>query len=493
MLIVCAVYILPVFIATFMPNDNVYNTISYGIAITWSFRVKSRIELFLNSYIDSFSQTPAYGRLAHFFEHVAVESEDNKVPFSKEKFNYTPITFSNVSLSVLGKKILKRVSFEIQSADTIAIIGEGGSGKHSLVNMMLGHYRADYRAEGSNISLFGSSIDYIKEVEIRQIIVYLVGDPPLYTGTVRDNIDPYSTKKKREIIDVLVELDLLGILTLGKKEVLLLNNEKLTDVLGSVTPQSGRSLDLKYVNKTVMKTANIFGISSLIGGKQGKDVNEANKYWNFFSKELGIYDIQVDECKKKEKLERKKEEQEDLEDQMETERKQLKRKSEYKAPKAKVAAEGDTDIIDKLERLEREVLARFLSMRITGNSCPMPVRARRCLKMARAMLGNGKIFIMDQEAMSFGKNTNKQNQELLRKKSKKNVVISIVRSFENLLCYDKIIYMKGGELKDFGDTKDLIQKSSSNVSQYIRKAELPIFRKLYKDVGPLLQARRKIK
>ena len=40
----------------------------------------------------------------------------------------------------------------------------------------------------------------------------------------------------------------------------------------------------------------------------------------------------------------------------------------------------------------------------------MPVRARRCLKMARAMLGEGKIFIMDQDAMCFGKLTNQQNQ-----------------------------------------------------------------------------------
>ena len=46
--------------------------------------------------------------------------------------------------------------------------------------------------------------------------------------------------------------------------------------------------------------------------------------------------------------------------------------------------------------------------------------------------------------------------------------------------------MHASELKDFGDTKDLIQKSTSNVSQYIRKAELPVFRKLYKEVGPLL-------
>ena len=336
MVIVCAVYLLPVFIATFMPNDNVYSTIAYGIAITWSFRVMARVEFFLNSYIDSFSLTPAYGRLEHFFEHVAVESADNKVPFSKEKFNCTPISFSNVSLSVLGKKILKRVSFEIESADTIAIVGEGGSGKHSLVNMMLGHYRADYRAEGSNISLFGSSIDYIKEREIRQIIVYLVGDPPLYTGTVRENIDPYNLKKKKDIIDVLVELDLLGILTLGKKELLLLNDEKLADVIvGSDTPSSGRVLDLKYVGKKVKKTASLLGMKGLIGGKHAKDVKEADKYWNFFSKELGIYDIQIEEKEKLEKAERQKEKQEDLEEQIETERKQLKRNTEKGNAKAK--------------------------------------------------------------------------------------------------------------------------------------------------------------
>ena len=107
------------------------------------------------------------------------------------------------------------MDFEALGNDSIAIIGLPGSGKHSIVNIMLAHYFPDHAAQGSNVLIYGSKVQDVSEVEIRKVVNYLRGDPKLFTGTVWDNIDPDGEKTEEQIIDVLIELDLLNVLTQG--------------------------------------------------------------------------------------------------------------------------------------------------------------------------------------------------------------------------------------------------------------------------------------
>ena len=166
------------------------------------------------SFTSCYGMVPAFERIRHFNNNVAVEGGPQKVSLLKGgSFNNTPVSFKNVSLTILGKKVLQGIEFEALGNDTVAIIGLPGSGKHSLANIMLAHYFPDHAAQGSNVLIYGSKVQDISELEIRKVINYLRGDPKLYTGTVRDNIDPDGQKTEEEIIDVLVELDLLDVLT----------------------------------------------------------------------------------------------------------------------------------------------------------------------------------------------------------------------------------------------------------------------------------------
>ena len=121
----------------------------------------------------------------------------------------------------------------------------------------------------------------------------------------------------------------------------------------------------------------------------------------------------------------------------------------------------------------------------------MPMKVRRCLKMAKAMLGKGKIFISDQMALDFGSRSQQANIRFLRQKSKKNVVIVILRSFESLLNYDKVMYLEKGRIKEFGSAKDLLRSENTHTSAYVKKTDAAIYRKIYNEVGPLLRDQRR--
>ena len=99
-------------------------------------------------------------------------------------------------------------------------------------------------------------------------------------------------------MEVLLRLDLLGILTLGKKSKILTNKQKIQGFLQkdkfSVT--AGANLNRRSSESSRRKSSRIGTLNfGNFGQKKtnDKELAEASKYWSFFSKEIGVYDIQV--------------------------------------------------------------------------------------------------------------------------------------------------------------------------------------------------------
>ena len=95
------------------------------------------------------------------------------------------IEFKNVSFKFNGDKnyILKNISFKINKGETIAIIGKTGSGKSTIINLLLKMY--DY--EGS-ILIDGYELREINKKHLRSSIGTVLQDPFLYSKTVYENI-----------------------------------------------------------------------------------------------------------------------------------------------------------------------------------------------------------------------------------------------------------------------------------------------------------------
>lgn len=83
-----------------------------------------------------------------------------------------------------GKPVLSDVSFAAQRGDKIALVGESGGGKSTIVNLMLGLYRAT----GGSMRLGGRDVRDMGVEEIRASVGVVFQDSYLFSGSVADNI-----------------------------------------------------------------------------------------------------------------------------------------------------------------------------------------------------------------------------------------------------------------------------------------------------------------
>lgn len=104
----------------------------------------------------------------------AVEADlSGDIVFDKVTFGYEK-----------NKPVLKDISFTVKGGETIAILGSTGSGKSSLLHLLLRLY--DYK-EGS-VKIGGTELKHIKKQHLRAKIGMVLQDPFLYSKTIMRNI-----------------------------------------------------------------------------------------------------------------------------------------------------------------------------------------------------------------------------------------------------------------------------------------------------------------
>jgi len=95
------------------------------------------------------------------------------------------IEFDNVYFEYeQGKPVLNNVSFRIKRGQTVAILGATGSGKSSLVHLLLRLY--DY--QGGTIKIDGIELKKINRKWLRRNIGIALQEPFLFSKTVKENI-----------------------------------------------------------------------------------------------------------------------------------------------------------------------------------------------------------------------------------------------------------------------------------------------------------------
>ncbi|WP_271813461.1 ABC transporter ATP-binding protein [Clostridium beijerinckii] len=117
------------------------------------------------------------------------ESEDLKDAVEIKQPN-GDVTFENVYFSYdKSIPILKNVSFKVKAGETVALVGETGAGKTTIVNLLTRFYDAD----SGNILIDDEPITNIKRNSLRKCFSVVLQDTCLFTGTIMDNIR-YSKK-----------------------------------------------------------------------------------------------------------------------------------------------------------------------------------------------------------------------------------------------------------------------------------------------------------
>ena len=107
------------------------------------------------------------------------------------------IKFENVSFKYENEKIIDNINFEIKKGQTIALVGQSGSGKSTIANLIPRFYDV---SEGK-ISIDGINIKKINKNNLRSLIGLVSQDSILFNDTIINNIK--LSKFETELDDII--------------------------------------------------------------------------------------------------------------------------------------------------------------------------------------------------------------------------------------------------------------------------------------------------
>ena len=95
------------------------------------------------------------------------------------------ITFDNVDFAyVPGEPVLKHATFTVPDQKLTAIVGDSGSGKSTILNLIAKYYEA----MGGTISIGGKPINHVAAERVLEQVSMVDQDVFLFDDTIRDNI-----------------------------------------------------------------------------------------------------------------------------------------------------------------------------------------------------------------------------------------------------------------------------------------------------------------
>jgi len=138
------------------------------------------------------------------------------------------IRFENVTFGyVKNEPVLKGVSFGIRSGETLAVVGPTGSGKTSLINLILRFYDPD----SGRVTINGRDIRKLGTVAVRSKMALVMQDPFLFSASVKENIFQENGDPTKAEVDRLLALSNCRDLV-----------DRLPDGIDTKVGESGRSL-----------------------------------------------------------------------------------------------------------------------------------------------------------------------------------------------------------------------------------------------------------
>lgn len=129
------------------------------------------------------------GRVFRLMDHD--ELAPQKIGDGHPSITEGEIEFRNVTFSYDGKQdVLKNISFKVKKGETLALVGHTGSGKSSIINLLMRFYPV----ERGEILIDGIPIQHYDDEELRSNMGLVLQDPFLFVGDVKHNIRLYDER-----------------------------------------------------------------------------------------------------------------------------------------------------------------------------------------------------------------------------------------------------------------------------------------------------------
>ncbi|RZC22690.1 ABC tran domain containing protein [Asbolus verrucosus] len=195
----CCVYLALVTANCFWSED--INKGDIGLIITQAIGLTTMFQWGIKQWSEFENEMTSVERIA---EYIGIESEKDEN--AKETWpRSNDIQFKSVTLKY-KKDIpaaLNNLSFVVAPKEKIGIVGRTGAGKTSIISAL---FRL-VRFEGC-ILIGGVDINKVPLQTMRSKISIIPQDPVLFSGSVRENLDPFNQFEDAKLWSILDELDL---------------------------------------------------------------------------------------------------------------------------------------------------------------------------------------------------------------------------------------------------------------------------------------------
>lgn len=161
--------------------------ISTGVIVAFMLYVRlfsNPLTQIANSMAELQSTAAASERVFEILDEQEIKEQKNLKPFKVEKVKGN-VEFKNVNFSyVPERKIIDDFSINIEQGQKVAIVGPTGSGKTTIVNLLMRFYEID----SGKITIDGTDIKKIHRNDLHNAFGMVLQDTWLFEGSLRDNL-----------------------------------------------------------------------------------------------------------------------------------------------------------------------------------------------------------------------------------------------------------------------------------------------------------------
>ncbi|RLJ62479.1 ATP-binding cassette, subfamily B, MsbA [Lacinutrix venerupis] len=135
------------------------------------------------------------------FEILHHKNEMPDLPDAKELTSFNnEITINNISFKYENDLVLKNFSIKVPKGKTVALVGQSGSGKSTIANLLTRFYDVN----NGNISIDGNNIKHVTKKSLRALMGLVTQDSILFNDTIKNNLlIGKEDATEEEIIDAL--------------------------------------------------------------------------------------------------------------------------------------------------------------------------------------------------------------------------------------------------------------------------------------------------
>ncbi len=164
-----------------------YDLVSIGVIVTftqYSRQFTRPLNDLANQYNTLLSAVAGAERVFDVMDEEKEKEVKDSIELAEVKGE---VDFRNVSFSYDdnddGQTIVD-VSFQARAGETVALVGPTGAGKTTIINLLSRFYDCD----SGSILIDGNDISNVTRESLRQHMGYVLQDPFLFQGTIRENI-----------------------------------------------------------------------------------------------------------------------------------------------------------------------------------------------------------------------------------------------------------------------------------------------------------------